>query len=102
LEAWQAGMEAANGIAMMFCVHGGEEVRCGFVFWCFLLGPPMHEAAVSEPAEHPHDAHGFGQAHPAMVIEVADVQPNERERVSPDTRFAPEPDGLLPSAAWGS
>ena len=31
LKAWLAGMKAADGIAMMFGVHGGEEVGGGFV-----------------------------------------------------------------------
>ena len=35
----------------------------------------MHEKAVTEAAKHSYDPHGLGQTHPAMVIEMADIQP---------------------------
>ena len=74
LEAWLAGVEAANRIAMMFGVHGAEKVSGGFVLRLFLPATPVHEQTVAEAAQHAHDAHGLGQAHPALVVEMADVQ----------------------------
>jgi hypothetical protein len=35
----------------------------------------MHEQAVTEAPKHSYDAHGLGQTHPAMVIKMADIQP---------------------------
>jgi hypothetical protein len=75
LEAWLAGMEAADGIAMMFGVHGRKEIGGGFVFGVGLASTPVHEETVAEPAQHAHHPHGFGPAHAALVIQVADVQP---------------------------
>jgi len=69
-----AGLEAAEGVAMMFGVHGGEEVGGGFVLGFLLPTAPMHEEAVAEAAEHPDDSHGLGQAHAALVVAVRDVQ----------------------------
>jgi hypothetical protein len=64
MEAWLAGMEASNGIAMMFGVHGAEEVSRGLGLGVFLLATPMHEQTVAEPPKHPHHPHGLGLAHP--------------------------------------
>jgi len=36
LEAWLAGMDAANDLATMFGVHGAEKVAGGFVLRLFL------------------------------------------------------------------
>ena len=65
LEAWPVGMEATDGIAMMFGVHGSEKIGGGFVPRLFLPATPVHEQAVAEAAQHAHDAHGLGQAHAA-------------------------------------
>ena len=54
-------MNGADGITMMFCVHGGEEIGGGFVVGLLLLAAPMHEEAVAEPAKHPNDVHGMGR-----------------------------------------
>ena len=35
----------------------------------------MHEKAVTEAPKHSYDAHGPGQTHAALVIEMADIQP---------------------------
>ena len=59
---------------MMFGVHGGEKISCGFVFRLFLSATPVHEQTVAEPAQHAHNAHRFGQAHAALVVQMADVQ----------------------------
>lgn len=69
-----AGLEPANGRAMMFGVHGGEEISGGFVVGLVLPAAPFHEEAVADPAEQAHQPHGLGKAHPAQVIPVADVQ----------------------------
>ena len=69
-----AGLEAADGIAMMFGVHGGKEVGGGFVPGFLLPAAPMHEEAIAEATEHANDPHGLGQAHAALVVAVGDVQ----------------------------
>src|ERR1017187_8811234 len=74
MEAWLAGMEAANGIAMMFGVHGAEEVGGGFVLGPSVLAAPMHEQTVAEAPKHSHHPHGLGLAHPALVVQVRHVQ----------------------------
>jgi hypothetical protein len=38
-----AGMEAGNGITMMFCVHGTEKVSGSFVMGLGLATAPVHE-----------------------------------------------------------
>jgi len=69
-----AGVEAAEGVAMMFGVHGGEEVSGGFM-WGFLLpAAPVHKEAVAEAAKHPDDAHGTGPAHAALIVAVRNIQ----------------------------
>ena len=73
-EAWLTGLEAANGIAMMFGVHGAEEIGGGFVMGFVLAGAPVHEQTVAETAKHSHHAHGLGLAHAALVVEVGDIQ----------------------------
>jgi len=75
LEAWLAGVEATDGIAMMFGVHGRKEIGGGFGFGVGLASAPVHEETVGEPAQHAHHPHRFGQAHAALVIQVTDVQP---------------------------
>lgn len=35
----------------------------------------MHEKAVTKASKHSYDAHGLRQAHAALVIEMADIQP---------------------------
>ena len=35
----------------------------------------MHEKAIAKAPKHSYDAHGLGQTHAAMVIEMADIQP---------------------------
>ena len=67
-------MNGADGVTMMFCVHGGEEIGGGFVVGLLLLAAPMHEQAVGEPAKHPDDVHGMGLADAAQVVEVGDIQ----------------------------
>jgi len=74
-EAWLAGVEATDGIAMMFGVHGGEEIGGGLVLGHGLASAPVHEKTVAEAAQHAHHPHGLGQAHTALVIQMADVQP---------------------------
>ena len=74
LEAGLAGMEATNGVAMMFGVHGAKEVGGGFVFWSFLLAAPMHAQTVAKAPEQAHDAHGAGMANAALIIQMGDVQ----------------------------
>ena len=73
LEAWPVGVEATDGITMMFGVHGGEEISCGFVFGPFLSATPVHEQTITEAAQHAHDPHGFGQPHAALVVQMTDV-----------------------------
>jgi hypothetical protein len=75
LEAWLAGMEATDGIAMMFGVHSGEAIGGGFVFGFGLAAAPMQEETITEAAQRAHHAQGPGQAHAALVIQMADVQP---------------------------
>src|SRR2546426_10031113 len=75
LEARPKGVEATDSIAMMFGVHCGEKVSCGFVLGLFLPTAPVHEETVAEASQHAHDAHGFGQAHTALVVQMAEVQP---------------------------
>jgi hypothetical protein len=48
LEAWMAGMEATNGITMMFDVHGAEEIGGGFVLGLVLSAAPMPKQTVAE------------------------------------------------------
>jgi hypothetical protein len=74
LEAWMAGMEATNGIAMMFGVHGAEEIGGGFVLGLVLSAAPMHEQTVAEAPKHPHDSHGLWFAYSALVVQMRDVQ----------------------------
>jgi hypothetical protein len=73
-KAWDAGMDGADGITMMFGIHGGEEISGGFVAGLFLLAAPVDEQAVAETAKHADDAHGMGLAHPAEIVEVGDIQ----------------------------
>jgi hypothetical protein len=47
---------------MMFGIHRGEEISCGFVVRALLLGAPMHAQAVAETAEHARYPHGVGVA----------------------------------------
>ncbi len=68
-------MKAANGRAMMFGIHGAEEVSGGFVFGLFLSAAPMHKQAVAQTAEHSDHPHGAGQTHAALIIQVGDIQP---------------------------
>ena len=58
---------------MMFGVHGGEEIRGGFVLWLGLASAPVHEETVAEPAQHTHHPHGLGEAHAALVIQMTDA-----------------------------
>src|SRR5437660_11376060 len=74
LEAWQAGMETANGIAMMFGVHRAEEVGGGFVLGLVLLATPVHEQTITEAPKHRHHPHRLGFAHTALVVELAHGQ----------------------------
>ena len=74
LEAWMAGLEATNGITMMFGVHGAEKIGGGFVLGPFLSATPMHEQTVAEAPKHPHDPHGFWSADAALVVQMRDVQ----------------------------
>lgn len=60
---------------MMFGIHGGEKVGGGFVLGLFLAAAPVNEETVAEAPQQAHHAHGLGQAHPALVVQVADVQP---------------------------
>ena len=59
---------------MMLGVHGGEKVGGGFVLGFGLSAAPMHEQAVAEAPEHSHHPHGMGQAHPALIVQVGDIQ----------------------------
>jgi hypothetical protein len=59
MEAWMAGMEATDGIAMMFGVHGVEEIGGGFVPGLLLSAAPMHKQTDAEAPKHPHDPHGL-------------------------------------------
>jgi hypothetical protein len=74
LEAWLAGMEAADGITMMFGVHGAEKVGGGFVLGLFLSAAPMHEQTVAEAPKHPHHPHGLWFTDPALVVQMRYVQ----------------------------
>jgi hypothetical protein len=75
LEAWRAGVEATEGIAMMFGIPGGKEVGGGFVLGLVLPAAPVPEEALTERANHSRHTHGFGLAHAAVVVQMADVQP---------------------------
>src|SRR5687767_14104860 len=66
--SWVAGMEAANGVAMMFGVHGAEKIGGRFVAGLLLSAAPFHKQAVADAPEQAHQAHGLGQAHPAQVL----------------------------------
>jgi hypothetical protein len=68
------GIKAAEGVAMMFGIHGGEEVGGGFVVWFGLLGAPVHTEAVAKSAEQPHDPHGIRLSDSAQVVQVRDIQ----------------------------
>ena len=68
LEAWLAGMEATDGITMMFGVHGAEEIGGSLVLGLVLSAAPMHEQAVAEAPKHSHDAHGLWFADPALIV----------------------------------
>jgi hypothetical protein len=74
LKAWLTGMEATDGIAMMFGVHGTEEIGGGFVVGLVLTAAPMHEQAVTEAPKQSHDSHGLWFANPALVVQMRDVQ----------------------------
>jgi hypothetical protein len=74
LEAWLAGMKAADSIVMMFGVHGAEKVGGGFLVGFVLAAAPMNAEAVAEATEQADDAHRFGFAHSAEIIEVGDVE----------------------------
>ena len=67
-------MQATDGIAMMFGVHGSEEVGGGFVMRFFLSAAPMQAQAVAETAKHSHYQHRMGLAHPAKVVVMGDIQ----------------------------
>jgi len=69
------GVKAANGIAMMFGIHGGKKISGGFVLGLGLLAAPMHAETVAEAAEHSDHAHGAGLAHAALIIPMGDIQP---------------------------
>jgi hypothetical protein len=59
---------------MMFGVHSTEEVGGGFVLGFGLLAAPVHEQTVAEATQHSHYMHRFGQAHTALVVQMADIQ----------------------------
>ena len=67
-------MEAANGMAMMFGVHGAEKIGGGFVLWFLLPAAPFHKQTVADSPKHAHQSHRLGQPHSAPVIPVRDVQ----------------------------
>jgi len=67
-------MEAANGIAMMFSVHGAEEIGGCFVARFLLTAAPFDKQAVAESPKQAHQPHCLGQAHSAQVISVGDIQ----------------------------
>jgi hypothetical protein len=68
------GLEAGNGITMMFGVHGGEKVGGSFVLGFSLSAAPMHEETVAEAPKHAHDSHRVWPADPALVVEMRHVQ----------------------------
>ena len=74
LERWLAGLQATYGVAMMFGIHGAEKVGGGFVMWLFLATTPVLAQAVAEAAEHTHDQHRMGQAHPTKVVVMGHIQ----------------------------
>ena len=74
LKAWLTGMDGANGVAMMFGVHGGEEIGRGFVFGLLLPAAPMHEKAVAKAPQHSGDAQGLRLAHATEIIQMGNVQ----------------------------
>lgn len=76
-------MNAADGVAMMFGIHGGEEVGGGFVAWFFLQAAPMDAKAVVEAAKHSDHAHGFGFTDSTKVIQVGDVESLMQARFDP-------------------
>lgn len=67
-------MNAADGVAMMFSVHGCEKIRGGFVAWFFLQTAPMGAKAVAEAAKYSDHAHGFGFTDSTKVIQVGDIE----------------------------
>ena len=67
-------MEAGDGVAMMFGVHGGEEVGGGFMFGFLLPAAPVHEEAVAGATEPADDPHGLREAHAAVIVAVGDIQ----------------------------
>ena len=59
---------------MMFGVHGAEKVHRGFVPGLFLSATPMPEQTVAEPSKHCRHPHRLEPAHPALVVQVGDIQ----------------------------
>jgi hypothetical protein len=74
LEAWLAGVEAANGITMMFGVHGTEKVGGGFVARFLLASAPVHEQTVAESPKYSHHPYGLGFSHTALIIQMRYIQ----------------------------
>ena len=67
-------MDGADGITMMFGVHGAEKIAGGFVAGLFLPAAPVHEQTVAKAPKHADDAHGMGLAHPAKIVQMGDIQ----------------------------
>jgi hypothetical protein len=67
-------MDAANGVAMMFSIHGAEKIGGRFVAGFFLSAAPFHKEAVADASKHAHQPHRLGKAHAAQVVPVGDVQ----------------------------
>jgi hypothetical protein len=58
----------------MLFAHGGVKVGRRQIFRMGLMGPPLHEEAIADAKEQPHDEHAGGEANPAPVVVVRDIQ----------------------------
>lgn len=68
------GEQGTEGVTLVTGIHAREEVGSGFVMGAGLFGDPVHAQAVAQASEHAHKKHGARFAHPAQVVEVADIQ----------------------------
>ena len=68
------GEQGAEGLTVVTGIHNREEVGGGFVMGAGLFGDPVHAQAVAQASEHAHKKHGARFAHPAQVVEVADIE----------------------------
>jgi len=85
-----AGVEAADGVAMMLGVHGGEEVGGGFMPGFVLPCAPVHEQTVTQTPEPADDPHGLGQAYAALLVAVRFVEEGATETAGQWAALVPD------------